>query len=120
MKTAVTSSGQNLQSQVDPRFGRAACFVVVDTDSGKFEAFDNAQKLNAVQGAGVQAAENVARLGVQAVITGHCGPNAHRTLSAAGIEIFLGADGTVSEMVEKFRKGELLPSDSPDKQGHWM
>ena len=120
MKIAVTTTGNDLQGPIDLRFGRAKAFIVVDTETGDFEVVDNTQNLNAAQGAGIQSATNVANLGVKTVITGHCGPNAHRTLSAAGIEIVLGAEGTVGEMVEKYKKGELESSSGPDKEGHWM
>lgn len=119
MKIAISSSGRTLDSPVDSRFGRAAFFIVVDPATGAFEAHDNAQNLNAAQGAGIQAAETVSRLGATVVITGHCGPKAFRTLQAAGIKIMLGADGTVNDAVERFKKGELKPGDSPDVESHW-
>jgi predicted Fe-Mo cluster-binding NifX family protein len=119
MKIAITSSGTTLDAPVDPRFGRAAKFVLVDTDTGAFEAHDNAQGLNAAQGAGIQAAETVSRLGVETVITGHCGPKAFRTLQAAGVQVVVGAEGTVAEAVEAFRVGLLKPAELPDVEGHW-
>jgi len=120
MKIAVTAQGTDPESQVDPRFGRAKYFVVIDTDSDDFEAVDNAQNLNAAQGAGIQAARNVAELGVEAVLTGHCGPNAFRTLTAAGIKVFTGASGSVKEAVEKFKSGELVEASDADVTGHWV
>ena len=120
MKVAITSQGTELSSPVDPRFGRAKYFIVVDTESGSFEAVDNAQNLNAPQGAGIQAAQNVSAKGAEVVVTGHVGPNAFRTLSAAGIKIAVGAEGTVSEALEKFKAGELKESDGADVEGHWV
>jgi predicted Fe-Mo cluster-binding NifX family protein len=108
-----------LESPVDERFGRAAFFVVVDTVTGAYEAHDNAQNLNAAQGAGIQAAQAASRLGVEVVITGHCGPKAFQALNAAGIRIVVGARGTVNEAVEGFKKGELKPVVSADVEGHW-
>jgi predicted Fe-Mo cluster-binding NifX family protein len=108
-----------MESPVDPRFGRAAFFVVVDTDGGAFETHSNDQNVNAAQGAGIQAAETVSRLGAEAVLTGHCGPKAFRTLQAAGIRVVTGAEGTVQEAVEKFNSGELAPAGGPDVEGHW-
>lgn len=119
MKIAVTASGNTLDSPVDPRFGRAAFFTVVDADTGAFEVHDNAQNLNAAQGAGIQAAETVSRLGAEVVITGHCGPKAFRALRAANIQIVVGANGTVREAVERFKKGELKAAGTPDVEGHW-
>ena len=120
MKIAVTSQGQDVGAQVDPRFGRAKWFLVVDTDSGEVEVANNTQNLEAAQGAGIQSARNVATLGAACVLTGHCGPNAFRTLSAAGIQIYLGVKGTVAEAVEQFKAGQLKPTDNADVEGHWV
>ena len=119
MKIAITSQGEGLDSEVDPRFGRGRFFIVMDTGSGALEAVDNNQNLNLAQGAGIQAAETVARLDVEAVLTGHCGPKAFRALSAAGIKVYAGAGGTVGQAVEKFKKGELALAEGPDVEGHW-
>jgi predicted Fe-Mo cluster-binding NifX family protein len=120
MKIAVTSQGESLDSAVDPRFGRAKWFIVVDTDSGSHEAHGNSQNVDSMQGAGIQSASNVAGFGVGAVLTGHCGPKAFRALAAAGIDVFVGIEGKVGEVVERFRKGEYKPADRPDVQGHWL
>ena len=79
MKIAITSQGKELESPVDPRFGRAKFFIVADTEQEGFTVADNGQNLNAAQGAGIQAGRNVVDLGVQAVITGHVGPKAFAT-----------------------------------------
>ena len=119
MKIAITTAGETLESPVDPRFGRAARFILYDAQTGQMELVDNSQSLNAAQGSGIQAAERISRLGAQVLITGHCGPKAFRTLKASGIQIVLGADGTVRESIEAFRAGRLKPSDAPDVEGHW-
>jgi len=119
MKIAITSEGQDLQSLVDPRFGRAQWFVIADLETGKFEAINNEQNLNAAQGAGIQAAENVARHSANYLITGHCGPNAFRALTAAGIRVVVGAEGSVRDVLERFKRGELKPAEGPDVTGHW-
>ena len=120
MKITITSQGESLESAVDPRFGRAARFIVYDTDTGGFQAVSNSESLNASQGAGIKAAEVVSRLGAEVVITGHCGPKAHQTLSAAGIQVVLGAEGTtVAKALEKYKSGQLKASGSPDVAGHW-
>lgn len=119
MKIAVTSQGKELESPVDPRFGRALYLLIVDTDTGAHEVVDNKQNLSALQGAGIQAAENVVRHGVSALLTGHCGPKAFRALSSAGIRLFTGVDGPVKSVVEKYKNGEYEPAVAPDVQGHW-
>ncbi len=120
MRIAITAQGPDLSAEVDPRFGRAACFVVVDTETGEASAVDNAQNLQAAQGAGIQAGRTVADLNVQAVITGHVGPKAFATLSAAGIAVHTGACGTVAEAVEQFKAGQLPATQSADVDGHWV
>lgn len=119
MKIAVTAQGKTLESPVDPRFGRAQYFIVVETESGDFELLDNEQNVNAPQGAGIQAAKTVADTKAEVLITGHCGPKAFRALSAAGIKVVVGADGTVSEALEKLKSGELKPAEDADVAGHW-
>ncbi|MCJ7544794.1 MAG: NifB/NifX family molybdenum-iron cluster-binding protein [Phycisphaerae bacterium] len=119
MKAAVTSQGREVNSPVDPRFGRAKFFVVVDTETGEFTAADNTQNLNAAQGAGIQAGRKVVELGTQVVITGHVGPKAFATLQAGGVKVCTGAAGTVAEAVEQFKAGNLKQASAADVEGHW-
>ena len=107
MKVAVSSNGKNLDAQLDPRFGRCHFFLIVHPDDMSFEAFNNESSAQG-SGAGIQAAQFLASQGVAAVITGNCGPNAVQTLSAAGIELFGGQAGTVREVVERFKNGNLI------------
>jgi len=85
VKIAVTAQGRELSSEIDTRFGRAKWLIIVDTETGDFQVHDNVVNLNAVQGAGIQTGQNIANLGVEAVITGNVGPNAFKTLDAAGV-----------------------------------
>ena len=119
MKVVVTSRGADLNSQVDPRFGRAKYFLVVDTDTDEFSVHDNAQNLNAVQGAGIQAGRTVVDLAAAAVITGNVGPKAFSTLQAGNIKVYTGASGTVKEAVEKFKAGQLQGAEKANVEGHW-
>ena len=119
MKVAITSQGPDMESQVDPRFGRAKFFVVADTESGEVAAHDNTQNLNAVQGAGIQAGRNVIDLGVEAVVTGNVGPKAFATLNAGGLKVYTHTDGTVADAFEKFKAGELPLASQANVQGHW-
>jgi len=119
MKVAVTAQGPDMTSEVDSRFGRARFFIAVDTETGEFAAMDNVQNVNAVQGAGIQAARHVIELGVGAVLTGHVGPKAFSTLQAGGVEIYVGAVGSVANAVRQFKAGQLERAGQPDVQGHW-
>jgi predicted Fe-Mo cluster-binding NifX family protein len=118
MKIAITSHGAELTSMMDPRFGRAQGFLIYDTDRGSSEYLDNSQVLDAAHGAGIQAAKTIIKAGAEALITGSVGPNAHETLSAAGIAIFSGAKGTVQEAIGDYRAGKLVKADGPDSPGH--
>ncbi|MCA1808204.1 MAG: NifB/NifX family molybdenum-iron cluster-binding protein [Kiritimatiellia bacterium] len=119
MKIAITSSGKNMTDMLDTRFGRAKYFIVVDTETGKGEAHDNQQNLNAAQGAGIQAAQAVANLGVAAVISGNLGPKAFQTLQAADIKMYLCDQVPVAEAVQRFQAGELKDLQSANVAGHW-
>ncbi len=104
MKIAVTSNGNDLSAQVDPRFGRCNHFIVIDPDTMAFDVIDNNQSLDLPQGAGIQAGKTVAEAKVDVLITGNCGPKAFTVLERAGIQIVTGASGTVTEVVQKFKK----------------
>lgn len=117
MRIAVTAVQPRLDAEMDPRFGRCPFFVIVETDNLSFEAIDNeAQALG--QGAGIQAARLLADRGVKYVLTGNCGPNAHQTLTAAGIGVIVGCAGTVRSAVEQFTAGRLQPAGAPNVPGH--
>jgi len=119
MKIAVTAKGNGLSAEVDERFGRAACFVLYDTETKAASTIDNGQSVNAASGAGIQAAETVARAGIQCLITGHCGPKAFRTLSSAGIRVYNGATGTVADAIAAFEQGRLAQASAADVDSHW-
>ena len=120
VKIAITSQDKEISSEVDLRFGRAKFLLVVDTETGDFEVHDNELNLNAVQGAGIQTGQNIANLGVEAVITGNVGPNAFRTLNAAGVKIFLAEKQTVQKAIDLFRAGKLKEVNQANVEGHWI
>jgi predicted Fe-Mo cluster-binding NifX family protein len=120
MKVAISAKSTSLVSDVEQRFGRAKYFIVFDTESNSSEVHDNEVNLNAVQGAGIQSAANVANLGAEAVLTGHVGPNSFRALSAAGIKVCAGMTGTVDQALEDLKAGRLTPVVSADVDGHWI
>jgi len=112
VKIAVSSTGQGLDAEVDPRFGRCQYFVIVDGDTMAFEAFENPNVM-ASGGAGIQSAQLVADKGAEVVLTGNCGPNAFQTLQAAGVSICVGIAGTVGQAVEQYKRGESTPVSGP-------
>jgi predicted Fe-Mo cluster-binding NifX family protein len=118
-KIAVSASGPDLEARVDPRFGRAPYFLLINPDTLEFEAVPNRQNLQAIQGAGIQSAALVARHRPTEVITGNCGPKAYNTLTAAGIPVLLGVAGPVQEAVQQYRQGKLSPAQGPNAASHW-
>jgi predicted Fe-Mo cluster-binding NifX family protein len=112
MRICVTSQGDGLESKMDPRFGRCQYFIIADTDTFEFEAVKN-PNIDAMGGAGIQSGQLIASKHVKAVLTGNVGPNAFQTLQAAGIEIITGMSGNVKEVIEKYKKGGLKPTQGP-------
>ena len=112
-KICISSDGSDLGSKVDPRFGRCRYFIFADTDTMEFEAVQN-PNIEAMGGAGVQSGQFVAANKVKAVLTGNVGPNAFQTLQAAGIDVVIGASGTVKEAVGRYKKGDLKPTTDPN------
>ena len=112
MKICITAESKALDSKVDVRFGRCRNFIVIDTETGIFEAFENTNAASQ-GGAGIQAAQFVASKGAQAVLTGNVGPNAVATLKAAGIGIYADVSGTLSEALEAFKAGKLKSTQYP-------
>lgn len=117
MKICVTAVADQLDAQVDPRFGRSQYFVIVDPATMKFEAMPNAA-LNAPGGAGIQAAQAMVNEGVDVVISGNMGPNAFQVLSAAGVKIATGAYGTVKDAIELYQAGKLTEAGTATVVAH--
>lgn len=112
-KVAVTSEGPTLDHKVDPRFGRAGGFTIVDIDTMEVEYVENGNSQAMAQGAGIQAAENVANAGAQVLLSGYVGPKAFDALKAIGIQVGQDVDGmTVGEAIQKYKNGEVNMADS--------
>ncbi|MBN2284663.1 MAG: NifB/NifX family molybdenum-iron cluster-binding protein [Deltaproteobacteria bacterium] len=122
MKIVVTSYGEGLSAKFDRSFGRARWFVCVDTDTGAVEARSNVQNIDAPQGAGIQAAKNVSEMGAGAILTGNVGPNAYRTMKAAGIEVFVVGKEceTVEDALAAWKAGKAEVISEPTVEGHWV
>ncbi len=118
MKIAVSAVGEDLDAAVDPRFGRCRYFLLVDEATMRFEAVPNEAAMSG-GGAGIQAAQIVADKGADVVLTGNVGPNAFRTLSAAGIKVITGVSGSVRSALERYKRGELRGADRPNVEGHY-
>ena len=118
MKIAVSSTGREPTSHVEAHFGRCPGFLIVDPEKGDYEYLDN-NAIGTAHGAGIQAAQLLASRGVIAVLSGNVGPNAYGALTAAGIKVFTGVSGIVSEAVERYAKGEFANVKGPTVGGHF-
>ena len=112
MKIAITSEGKNPDAAVDPRFGRCKYFLIMDMDSGNFEAVENSHAQNS-GGAGIQAGQLVASKGVGVVLTGNMGPNAFQVVQSAGIKVITGVSGRISEVLERYKSGKFEAAKNP-------
>jgi predicted Fe-Mo cluster-binding NifX family protein len=106
-KVVITTTGETPDAPMDPRFGRAARFLVYDLDSKSFEVIDNSESLGAAHGAGISAAQSVAKTGAKVLISGNVGPKAAEVLAAGGIEMYSFNGATVAEALEAYRQGKL-------------
>ena len=118
MKIAITSTEHRLESMVDPRFGRSPYLIYIDPESLEFEAVDNPGAL-AGGGAGIATAQAIAGKGVETVLTGNCGPNAFRVLSAAGIKVVTGVSGKIKDVIQDYNDGKYTASTQPNVPGHF-
>lgn len=119
MKIAITSKGPGLDDEMDPRFGRAAYIIIVDTETLDYEAVDNANNVNAFKGAGIQAAATIADKGAEVLLTGFCGPNAFQALNAAGVKVANDQAGPIKSVIEKFKESGAKYSEEANTDGHW-
>ena len=112
MKIGISSTGKDMNSQIDPRFGRCAYFMIIQTDDMNLDVFENEYK-SLGGGAGIQSAGFLHSKDVKVVLTGNCGPNAMNVFSEGNIQVITGQAGKIQDIVEKFKNGELTPSVNP-------
>ena len=118
MKIAISAAGTNLDAEVDPRFGRCQYFIIADVETNKFECVDNTSSA-AGSGAGISAAQMIVGKGVEAVLTGNCGPNAHQVLSSAGVKIVTGVSGKIKDVIEEYKLGTYSAAQQPNVVDHY-
>ncbi len=119
MILAITSTGRDLKSGMDQRFGRTKFIIFYDTDDSSFECHDNNLNLNAPQGAGIQTAQNVVDKDANIVITGNLGPKAFKVLNMANIKAFSSKDSTVVDAIKSYIDNKLTELTNPNVEGHW-
>jgi len=120
MRIAVTTGGNDLDAQIDSRFGRAPKFLVQDTETMRFDVVANTQSLDLSQGAGIQSAQNVLAQKPDVVLTGSCGPKAFRVLKAAGIKVVVGVKGKIADAIRDYMNGKYVEATEANVEGHWV
>jgi len=118
MKIAISATGNSLESDVDPRFGRCQYFIIVDPETMVFEAVDNSNNSTS-GGAGIATAQMILGKNVEAVITGNCGPNAHQVLSAAKVKVITGVAGSVRDAIQGYKSGKFQANSQPNVIAHF-
>ncbi len=118
MKILLSTLNASIDSDIDPRFGRATNFLIIDPETLEWQGVEN-PAIHAPGGAGIQAAQFVANQGCEAAVSGEFGPNAFNTLNAAGIKMYVyGSCKTAQEAIEKFKSGELEALTAAVGSGH--
>lgn len=107
MKVAVSARGKDLQSMLDPRFGRAVYLLFYDTESDTLEAIDNASAGQMAHGAGIQTAQTVVNRHPDLVVSGNFGPKASQVLQAANIKLAVSPELPVREVLELVKNDKL-------------
>lgn len=120
MKIAITAKAPDLNAEVDPRFGRAAYILIVDADSLEYTALDNQENLNSLKGAGIQTSVLISKNGANVLLTGHCGPNAMKTLNAANIKVVNEVSGSIRDAIDLFKQGNVEYTTEANVEGHWV
>ena len=118
MKIAISATGPTLDAEVDPRFGRCQYFIIVDPETMEFEAVENTSAM-ASGGAGISTGQMIASKGVEAVLTGNCGPNAYQVLSAAGLQVITGVSGRISDAIQAYKSGQFQTTSRPTVDAHF-
>ncbi|MEA2004856.1 MAG: NifB/NifX family molybdenum-iron cluster-binding protein [Acidobacteriota bacterium] len=101
-RICITSKGTSLDAEVDPAFGRAQYFLLINPETMDVEVLENTNK-DAAQGAGIQTAQLISEKNVKTILTGSCGPNAQRVLQSSGITVITGITGKVKEALSKYK-----------------
>jgi predicted Fe-Mo cluster-binding NifX family protein len=118
MRIAISSTGSNLDNEVDPRFGRCQYFIIADPETMEIESLENSNAM-ASGGAGISTAQMIVSKKVEAVLTGNCGPNAYQVLSAAGVQLITGVSGKVKDAIEKYKAGTFETAREANVVDHY-
>jgi predicted Fe-Mo cluster-binding NifX family protein len=101
MKVAITSTGNNLESKLDQRFGRCSFFVIYDSETQGMEFIPNPNK-DAEEGAGPASVHLVASRNVSKIISGEFGIKIKSLLDSLKIQMIIlkESDKSIREMID--------------------
>ncbi|MBN2456598.1 MAG: hypothetical protein JXB29_08720 [Sedimentisphaerales bacterium] len=102
MKVAVPSDGPNMDANVAHRLSAAEYLLIIDVESGEFEALPESINLHQ-RGSGVRTIVTAVSKGANAILTGYCGPSIVSQLESSGVEILTGITGTVRGALDQYR-----------------
>ena len=117
MKICITAQNNDIEANVDPRFGRCQYYMIYDTDTLQSEFFPNQNK-DGMGGVGIQAGQLMVEKGVKVVLTGNVGPNAYKTLNEGNIAVITGVSGKVLMAVDSYNRGELKSAEGASVDSH--
>jgi len=121
MLIAIAAQGGSMDSPVEERFGRAAGFIICDTEKSGLRWHDNSQNLQSAQGAGIQSAKHVIESDATVLIARNVGPKAYDLLERAGVAMYLCPEECrlAGEAIDKFKAGMLQRLSGANQEGHW-
>lgn len=117
MKIAISSSGKELNSLLDPRFGRCPFYAIYDTEDKKWNFLTNPGALEG-SGAGVKASQFLIEKQADLLLTGDVGPNASRILNSAGIKVYSLSEVPIEKALHLYQQGQYSPILEPTVNSH--
>ena len=127
MKIAMPVDAPNLDAQVENRLGTASYLLVVDTETGTFEAVQTPAGTSG-PGAGIQIVSMAVGMGAEVVLCGYIAPYIAETLEKSGVRILTAVRGRARDVVDGFQRGDfdraeeteaLRGKDSPMSPALW-
>ncbi len=106
MKIAITTLGKTQLDPVDQRFGRAEYILILDENGTQLDCIEQGS-LAPASGAGIAMAQKLVDAGIDALITGHLGPNAWQVLSESDIRLYQAASGNAADNLKAFNESSL-------------
>lgn len=117
MKVCVPSaSNGGLKDNVGQHFGMVPTYTVLNVENDSVEIVENTSQHNG--GVGLPP-ELLSKVGVNIMLCGGLGKKAVNLFTEFGIDVFIGAQGTVESAINDWKEGNLVkPTSENVCQGH--